>query len=123
MLFHAFEAATDGAYEMYVNPDMSKMEARLDELVAFHNRAEVEQLEAVAVGTVEADDVDSALSKIRAGDWQHKQRMYVEIRSNKKVLSRREVQERAEKINNLLTSMDQSDRSRILSRVRYFWGL
>lgn len=66
MRFHAFEISERTSHHLYANVDKVVCDQefrRMKELVGV-------LVESYAVGTVEADDVDKALNKIRSGDWE-----------------------------------------------------
>jgi len=66
MHFHAFEISERTSHHLYANVDKVVCDQefrRIKELVGV-------LVESYAVGTVEADDLDKALNKIRSGDWE-----------------------------------------------------
>jgi len=65
MFYFAFEVVTDSNYEMWVDTDEGQFKTRLLETVE-----PLEHIEEVLLGTVIADDIPSALEKIRRSDWE-----------------------------------------------------
>jgi hypothetical protein len=70
MLYYAFEIITDTAYDVHVNQTESAMNTALEVIRSHYG---VDNIEAVAIGTVEADTAEDAIGKIRSGDWLYSQ--------------------------------------------------
>ena len=68
MLYHAFQIVTDAGYILYAHPIHPKLKARLWAEIDILKR-ERETVESIDLGTVEAENVPSALDKVRAGEW------------------------------------------------------
>lgn len=69
MKFYAYEIAYEDSYLMFVGEDEQKVNEKLNEDM----KEEGEEPETIACGTVEADDIDQALDKVRFGQWEYSQ--------------------------------------------------
>ena len=65
MTFHVFEAVTESSFRLYVDTDQSAVDAKF---------VEAAEADTYALGTVEAENVEEALEKIRRGDWEYTQK-------------------------------------------------